>query len=44
MTVELCACARAMDSSRGTYRETLLQTLAWPVSHPSLNWIDKGVN
>jgi hypothetical protein len=28
MNVELCACARAMDSSRGDYRETLLQTLS----------------
>jgi hypothetical protein len=27
ITVELCARARAMDSSRGTYKETLLQTL-----------------
>jgi hypothetical protein len=27
MSVELCACARAMDPSRRAYRETLLQSL-----------------
>jgi hypothetical protein len=46
-TVELCACARAMDYSRGTYTETLLQS-GWrqlyniPLTGHAQSWLSKS--